>query len=75
MGPCEREDRKKVVTPVKPGDRLKVGWTSNNHAGGYVRLALVPEGRSQTSAVVKWWPFLTKPHIIEPIFEVLLLAS
>jgi len=22
-----------------------VGWTSNNHAGGYVRLALVPEGQ------------------------------
>jgi len=32
-------------TKVNAGDRLKVGWTSNNHAGGYVRLALVPEGQ------------------------------
>ena len=44
VGPCEREGRKKIVTNVKAGDRLKVGWTSNNHAGGWVRLALVPEG-------------------------------
>ena len=44
VGPCEHEGRKKLVTNVKAGDRLKVGWTSNNHAGGWVRLALVPEG-------------------------------
>lgn len=24
---------------------FKVGWTSNNHGGGYVRLALVPESK------------------------------
>lgn len=44
VGPCEREGRKKIVAEVKAGDRLKVGWTSNNHAGGWVRLSLVPEG-------------------------------
>ncbi|KAL5259125.1 hypothetical protein ACHWQZ_G009549 [Mnemiopsis leidyi] len=45
VGPCEREGKKKIVTNVKAGDRLKVGWTSNNHAGGWVRLALVPDGQ------------------------------
>lgn len=30
------------TTHVKAGDRLKVGWTSNNHAGGWVRISLVP---------------------------------
>lgn len=42
VGPCEKWYHG-VVNPVKVGDRLKVGWTSNNHGGGYVRLALVPE--------------------------------
>ena len=46
VGPCEREGGKRTVTDVSAGDRLKVGWTSNNHAGGYVRLAIVPEGIS-----------------------------
>lgn len=27
---------------------LKVGWTSNNHGGGYVRLALVPESQKDS---------------------------
>ena len=30
------------VTEVEAGDRLKVGWVSNNHGGGYARIALVP---------------------------------
>jgi len=38
--PCEQV-YKPARTPVKAGDRLKVGWTSNNHGGGYVRLALI----------------------------------
>ncbi len=33
------------VTHVKAGDRLKVGWVSNNHAGGFARVAFVPAGR------------------------------
>ena len=42
VGPCEKWYHG-VVNPVKAGDRIKVGWTSNNHGGGYIRLALVPE--------------------------------
>ena len=30
------------VTELEAGDRLKVGWVSNNHGGGYARIALVP---------------------------------
>ena len=30
------------VTEVEAGDRLKVGWVSNNHGGGLARIALVP---------------------------------
>ena len=26
---------------------LKVGWTSNNHGGGFVRISLVPDGQHQ----------------------------
>ena len=29
-------------TMLKAGERIKVGWPSNNQGGGYVRLALVP---------------------------------
>lgn len=27
---------------------MKVGWTSNNHAGGWVRIALAPYGQHKT---------------------------
>ena len=30
------------VTEVEAGDRLKIGWVSNNHGGGFARIALVP---------------------------------
>uniref|UniRef100_A0A7M5WR28 Uncharacterized protein n=2 Tax=Clytia hemisphaerica TaxID=252671 RepID=A0A7M5WR28_9CNID len=30
------------ITEVEAGDRLKVGWVSNNHGGGFARIALVP---------------------------------
>jgi hypothetical protein len=30
---------------VQAGDRLKVGWTSNNHGGGFVRLSLAPKSQ------------------------------
>jgi len=43
-GPCERWNRGGHST-VKAGDRLKLGWTSNNHGGGFVRIALVLEGQ------------------------------
>ncbi|XP_047130116.1 uncharacterized protein LOC124810020 isoform X1 [Hydra vulgaris] len=33
------------VTQLQAGDRLKIGWPSNNHAGGYVRLSLVSLGQ------------------------------
>ena len=33
------------VTHVEAGDRLKLGWVSNNHGGGYVRISLVPFGQ------------------------------
>ena len=26
-----------------------MGWTSNNHAGGFVRIALVPEGQHKSN--------------------------
>lgn len=46
-GPCEKW-YKGATTDVLAGDRLKVGWTSNNHGGGYVRLALVPESQKDS---------------------------
>ncbi|KAJ3278869.1 hypothetical protein HK104_001960 [Borealophlyctis nickersoniae] len=46
-GPCEPESTNgRTATPVKAGDRLKVGWVSGNNAGGYVRLALVPDSQA-----------------------------
>ncbi|ORY02236.1 hypothetical protein K493DRAFT_208583, partial [Basidiobolus meristosporus CBS 931.73] len=45
-GPCETvRGSKRPVTPIQAGERLKVGWPSNNHGGGFVRLALVPESQ------------------------------
>eukprot|EP00111_Clytia_hemisphaerica_P001833 TCONS_00005146-protein len=41
---CETLRGGSPTTHVKAGDRLKVGWTSNNHAGGWVRISLVPWG-------------------------------
>ena len=38
----------KYPNEYKAGDRMKVGWTSNNHAGGWVRIALVPYGQHKT---------------------------
>lgn len=51
-GPCEGW-YKGGNTPVKAGDRLKLGWTSNNHGGGFVRIALVAEGQHQSHANFK----------------------
>ena len=34
-----------MTTHVQAGDRLKVGWTSNNHGGGFVRLSLAPKSQ------------------------------
>ncbi|XP_066911719.1 uncharacterized protein [Clytia hemisphaerica] len=39
---CESESASIYVTEVEAGDRLKVGWVSNNHGGGFARIALVP---------------------------------
>lgn len=53
VAPCEaaKFDSLSQVTPVYVGDRLKVGWVSNNRCGGYVRLALVPlEKRNDPAA-------------------------
>lgn len=50
IGPCDggRLDQPSPpITPIQAGQRLKVGWPSNNHAGGFVRLALVPEKESE----------------------------
>ncbi|XP_004342896.2 chitinase [Capsaspora owczarzaki ATCC 30864] len=51
-GPCEPTTPGQTVpvTNIKAGERLKVGWTSNNHGGGYVRLALVPDAQSLDTA-------------------------
>lgn len=52
-GPCESEHvwhGKKHDNNYKAGDRMKVGWTSNNHAGGWVRIAMVPHGQHKTHA-------------------------
>lgn len=44
IGPCEMGILPSEMhsTYLYAGDRLKVGWVSNNHAGGFVRIALVP---------------------------------
>ncbi|XP_028393958.1 uncharacterized protein LOC114518207 isoform X2 [Dendronephthya gigantea] len=52
IGPCEPWYHG-VVNPVKAGDRIKVGWTSNNHGGGFVRLALVPESEMNNREAYK----------------------
>eukprot|EP00842_Homolaphlyctis_polyrhiza_P001278 jgi/Hompol1/2150/HPOL_002048-RA len=42
-GPCEPADINFVTSyAVQAGARLKVGWDSGNHGGGFVRLALAP---------------------------------
>lgn len=50
---CENDGRSAFVTNVEAGDRLKTGWTSNNHAGGFVRLSLVPFGQQNNEEVLK----------------------
>jgi hypothetical protein len=40
--PCEDLKPESFVQVVKAGDRLKVGWTSGNRGGGWVRLSLAP---------------------------------
>eukprot|EP01135_Chromosphaera_perkinsii_P010575 Nk52_evm13s2171 gene=Nk52_evmTU13s2171 len=52
-GPCEGLQQNTPTTYVKAGERLKVGWVSNNHAGGYVRLSLVPWSSRENSQVYK----------------------
>ena len=42
VGPCEVSRGNMIKTPVTPGQRLKVQWTSNNHGGGFVKLSLFP---------------------------------
>eukprot|EP00835_Amoeboradix_gromovi_P003548 NODE_239_length_13273_cov_0.404964.p1 type:complete len:1101 gc:universal NODE_239_length_13273_cov_0.404964:7318-4016(-) len=39
---CEAFTSSSPTNKVSPGDRLKVGWVSNNHGGGYVKLSFVP---------------------------------
>lgn len=42
--PCENVPiNKRPLTRLRAGQRLKVGWSSLNHGGGYVRLALAKE--------------------------------
>lgn len=53
VGPCENWSGNRPVNRVRAGDRLKVGWSSNNHGGGYVRLALVPEAQSNDAEAFK----------------------
>lgn len=53
MGPCEPFSGRPPVTSVQAGDKLKVGWTSNNHGGGFVRLALVPESQQANADAYK----------------------
>ena len=43
---CEALTVNSPINNVNPGDRLKVGWPSNNRAGGYVRLGLIPFSNS-----------------------------
>ena len=31
--------------PINQSFHSKVGWTSNNHGGGFVRISLVPDGQ------------------------------
>ncbi|XP_066933258.1 uncharacterized protein [Clytia hemisphaerica] len=41
------------VTEVEAGDRLKVGWVSNNHGGGYARISLVQWGQKGNAQAYK----------------------
>jgi hypothetical protein len=41
--PCENVEYSKLAGyEISAGARLKVGWSSGNRGGGFVRLALVP---------------------------------
>lgn len=46
---CEAKSGTLITTSVKGNDRLKVGWVSNNHGGGFVRISLVPEISSSSN--------------------------
>lgn len=48
---CEPLSARAPTTYVKAGDRLKLGWPSNNHGGGFVRISLVPVSQYQDEAV------------------------
>ncbi|XP_057302113.1 uncharacterized protein LOC130636415 [Hydractinia symbiolongicarpus] len=50
---CETGVANAIVTTVHAGDRLKVGWTSNNHGGGYVRISLVPLAQEANAEAFK----------------------
>eukprot|EP00111_Clytia_hemisphaerica_P017591 TCONS_00052069-protein len=50
---CEAEWGTTPVTEVEAGDRLKVGWVSNNHGGGYARISLVPWGQRKSAQAYK----------------------
>eukprot|EP01135_Chromosphaera_perkinsii_P001787 Nk52_evm56s210 gene=Nk52_evmTU56s210 len=52
-GPCENFFGEPPVTQISAGERLKVGWVSNNHAGGYVRLSLVPWDQKDNAELYK----------------------
>ncbi|KAJ3127352.1 hypothetical protein HK098_006436 [Nowakowskiella sp. JEL0407] len=50
-GPCEKlGDKPPSITLLNAGDRLKVGWPSNNLGSGLVRLSLVPINQIHNSS-------------------------
>jgi hypothetical protein len=57
-GPCESPTLGFPVTFVSSGDRLKVGWPSNNQQGGLVRLSLVPSEMENDKEAFERFAFL-----------------
>jgi hypothetical protein len=52
IGPCEDIDPNTAfVQQVNSGDRLKVGWTSGNRGGGFVKLSLAQASSSLSQEV------------------------
>lgn len=59
LGPKSKYDvLRNPATQIQPGERLKIGWVSNNYADGFVRISIVPahmalDSKAFDSSVIK----------------------